>query len=486
MNYKAVFNVLGKVMVFFGFFMLVPMLVGAIYGENTFFSFLIPVAGIVAIGLPLSLMKVRDKAIYAKEGFVIVALTWILMSLVGAVPFVISGVIPSYVDALFETASGLSTTGASVMTLSFTEILIPKSVMFWRILTHWLGGMGILVFALALLPSEGNLMHVFRAESPGPSASKLVSKISFTARILYGIYIALTLLETVLLLFSGMGFYESLLNSFSTAGTGGFGIYADSIAHYNSVYVETVIATFMMLFGVNFNVFYLIITGNVLRAIKSEELIAYFCILIAAVVTIAVNTLSVFGNFWVALRYSYFQTTAIASTTGFSSYDFVSWPALSKGIILFLSVVGACGGSTGGGIKVSRLIILVKAAFNDLKKCLHPRSVNTFKLESEPVAHDVERTTKTYFLFWVGMVIITTLALSFDPYGGQDLFTNFSATIACIGNIGPGVTAAVGPAGGFAAYGAFSKALLSFVMLAGRLEIVPVLLLLAPRTWKKG
>lgn len=485
MNYRVVLKTLGRVMLIIALFMCLPLAVGEYYGEKTYLSFLIPIAGLIAVGLPLGMMKVKDKAIYAREGFIIVALVWIIVSLVGALPFVISGSIPNYIDAVFETVSGFTTTGASVLTLDYNVISLPKGIMFWRIFTHFLGGMGVLVFILAIIPSDGNAMHIFRAESPGPSASKLVSKISFTARILYTIYTIMTLLETTFLLFSGMGLYEALLTAFSTAGTGGFGIYGDSIQHYNSVYIEMVVAVFMLLFSINFNLFYLFLVRKSFKAFKSEELFAFLIIVGVSTIAIALNILSTVGNFWQALRYSFFQTATIVSTTGFASIDFAKyWPAFSLGIIMFLSMIGACGGSTGGGIKVSRFMILAKSGSKELKKSLHPRSFNRIKFEGQSLSEDVERNVKTYFIFWIAIVILSTLLLSLDFSNGGDLFTNFSATIACIGNVGPGVTEAVGPFGGYAGYNAFSKIILSFDMLAGRLEIFPLILLFTPRTWK--
>ncbi len=485
MNYKVVFKTLGRVMLIIAFFMCIPLAVGEYYGEKTYLSFLIPIAGLVLVGLPLGVMRVKDKSIYAREGFVIVALVWIIVSAVGALPFVISGAIPNYIDAFFETVSGFTTTGSSVLTLSFTEISLPKGIMFWRMFTHFIGGMGVLVFVLAVIPSDGNAMHIFRAESPGPSASKFVSKISFTARILYTIYTILMLIQTVLLMFGGMNLYEALLNAFSTAGTGGFSIYGDSIQHYNSVYIEIVIAVFMLIFSVNFNLYYLLLVRKSAKVFKSEEFIAFLVIVLVATMGIAFNILQTVGNFWQALRHAFFQTSSIISTTGVASTDFAYWPAFSLGIIMILTLIGACGGSTGGGIKVSRLVILTKCSAKDLKKNLHPRSVNSAKFEGQIITSDLERNTKTFFICYVAIIIVSTLLLSLDSFASGDLLTNFSASVTCIGNVGPGVTEAVGPFGGFGGYNWFSKLVLCFDMLAGRLEIFPLFLLFTPRTWKR-
>ena len=482
MNYKAVLGIIGKCMVILAIFMLIPMVVGFIYNEDTFISFLIPIASLFAIGFPLTKIKRKENSIYAKEGFVSVALVWIIMSLFGALPFVIYGAIPNYIDALFETVSGFTTTGASIM--QDVEIL-NKSLGFWRIFTHFIGGMGVIVFVLAVLPSDTGAMHIYRAESPGPSASKLVSKMSHTARILYLIYIGLMVLEIILLLFSGIGFYDSVVCSLSTAGTGGFSIYSNSIAHYNNVYVEMVIATFMFLFGVNFNVFYLILIGSVSKALMCEELRAYLIITVVSTLLIAINILSQCVNFGEAVRYSFFQVTAISSSTGFASADYDVWPSFSKAIIGFLMITGACGGSTGGGLKVSRISILVKSTISDLKRVFNPRAVVTTKFEGKPLTRENENSVKAYFIVWVIVVVLCTLFLSLDSFAGADLLTNLSASLTCIGNVGPGFNL-VGPTCNFSGYSALSKMLLSLVMLIGRLEIFPMLILFSVRTWKKA
>ena len=485
MNYKMVINILGKAMLIEAVLLFAPLFTGIAYHEDVcFLSFLIPITILIVIGVPCSFFRFNDKSIYEKEGFVIVALAWIVLSVIGAFPFILSGVIPSFSDALFETVSGFTTTGASVLNGEQLENM-PRCIMFWRILTHWLGGMGVLVFVLAVLPSaNAGIMHVFRAESPGPSAGKFVGKLKYTARILYGIYIALTFTEALLLMLGGMEVYDAVLNSFSTAGTGGFGVHDGSIAYYGSVYVEMVIAAFMFLFGVNFNVFYLILTGSALKALKCEELIVYVLMIVGASVTIALNITYLYGNFWQALRYSFFQVNTMSSTTGFSTVDFATWPALSKAIMLFLTVIGASGGSTGGGLKVSRLCILCKTAIADIRRMIKPRSVVPVKFEGKPVSQEIQRNVHAFFIIYVGIVCLTTIILSFDAFG--DVFSNFSATLACISNVGPGLTELIGPMASYAGYSAFSKVILTLVMLAGRLEIFPMIILFAPRTWKKG
>ena len=484
MNIKMVFSILGRTLLIEAGLLLLPLLVGIIYGDNTWASFLIPIGGLIAIGLPLSLLKLKDRSIHVKEGFVTVAFVWILMSLFGALPFVISGAIPSYIDALFETVSGFTTTGASIMdgvnTVSVDDL--SHSLQFWRLSTHWIGGMGVLVFVLAILPGyNSGIMHVFRAESPGPSVGKLVSKLTRTARILYGIYIIMTAIEAIMLICGGMSVYEGVVHAFSTAGTGGFGIKGDSIASY-STYHQMVIAVFMFLFGINFNLYYLILIRHFKKAIKSEEFIVYIVMVVGATLAIALNILSLCANFGDALRLSFFQVASFSSSTGFTTAEYNKWPALSQAILVLLMIVGACGGSTGGGIKVSRAIILVKSGVSDIRRMLHPRSVVSTKVEGEILSKETERNVHTYFILWVVIVIVCTILLSIDC---NDVLTNFTATLSCIGNMGP-IISLRDYAGNFAFYSPYCKLLLSFVMLVGRLEIFPMILMFAPRTWKRG
>ncbi len=488
MNYKAVISVVGKCLMIEAVLMLVPMLIGFVYGENTYLSFLIPILGLTAVGIPASIVGNKDNSFYAKEGFISVALVWITISLFGALPFVIDGCIPNYIDAIFETVSGFTTTGATILQSGKPEIM-SKSLMFWRVFTHFIGGMGIIVFVLAVLPNDSSSMHIYRAETPGPQASKLVSKMRHTARILYLIYSGMTLIEVIMLICGGMPIFDAFLVAFSTAGTGGFMQYSESMMYYNSVYCEMVVAVFMFLFSVNFNVFYLIIIGKFSKALLSEELRAYFIITVVATLTIALNILSSVQNFGEAIRYSFFQVTSISSTTGFYSYDFETWPAFSKGVLLVLMVIGACGGSTGGGLKVSRLSILVKSVASDLKQIFNPRAVVTTKFEGKPLTKQEENSVKTYFVVWFCIVIVSILLLMLDPFasGPDGVLTNISACLTCIGNVGPGLSK-IGPATNiqFAGYHPLSKILLSFVMLVGRLEIYPMLILFSPRTWKKA
>ena len=482
MNYKVVLNVLGKVMLIACGFLCVPLLIALIYGEySQILGFLVAIIILLALGLPSIAIKTQDRNIYAKEGFVIVALVWILLSLIGALPFVVNAEIPNYVNALFETVSGFTTTGSSILSGAQIESM-SKTCSFWRCFTHFIGGMGVLVFVLAVLPQYNNgVMHLFKTEAPGPTASKFVGKLRRTARILYGIYCGLTLIEIIMLLFGGMNLFDAVIHAFSTAGTGGFSNKGDSIAYFNSVYIEMVIATFMLLFGINFNFFYFILIGQFAKAIKSEEIRVYLLIVILSVVFIALNLISVYGDFLTALRYSYFQTTAISSTTGFASADFNSWPTFSKTLILFLMIIGACGGSTCGGFKISRGIILTKTCWTDLKRTIRPRVVISAKFEKELLSQETINTAKLYLYLWLIIIFATTLLLSIE---GNDILTNLTASLTCISNVGPGLSK-IGPAFNFAFFSPYSKILLCLVMLAGRLEIIPIFVLLNPKTWKK-
>lgn len=488
MNYKAVLSTLGKTIIIIAVLMLLPLSVCLYFKEYEYvLSFVVPILVALLIGVPLSLIKLKDKTIYQKEGFVTVALVWIVISLIGAIPFVISNTIPNFVDAFFETVSGFTTTGASILTDVDAMLNASKSIMFWRMFTHWIGGMGVLVFILAIIPADSaGTMHIFRAESPGITASKFVSKMRFTARILYSIYSVMTIIEIVCLVLGNMPLYDSVLYTFSTAGTGGFSISNASVPQYNSAYIEVVMSVFMLLFSINFNVYYLIIIGQFAKAFKSEELKAFLIIVFLATLIIALNILDTVSNFADALRISFFQVTSIGSTTGLSTVDFAQWPALSKSILLFLTIVGACGGSTGGGIKVSRLVVLYKSGTNDLRKLVNERLVASVNFEGQAMAKQTERSVRLFMTIWISLVLISTMLLSIDTFAGSDVFTNLSSTLACIGNVGPGLTKLVGPMSNYAGYNAFSKLVLSFMMLAGRLELFPMLILFRPRTWMRG
>ncbi len=479
MNYKMIFNTLGRVAVIIAVVLAFPMTVGFIYSESIWYAYAIPMLALAVIGIPLSLIKTEDKTIYAKEGFVLVFLVWLIISLVGALPFVISGSIPNFVDAFFETVSGFTTTGATV--LKEVESL-PNSILFWRSFTHFLGGMGVLVFVLIIIPTSEGFMHAFRAESPGPTVGKLVGKLKFTASILYAIYLVMTLMTFVSLLLCGMPVFDSICHSFSIAGTGGFGIKNNGIMFYDSVAVEMVAAVFMILFSINFSLFYLMLIGHFGKAFKNEELRTFLIILSVSVVLIALNINSLCDNFGEALRLSFFQVASVSSTTGFASCDFNAWPAFSKGILLILMAIGACAGSTGGGIKVSRIGMLAKSSAGDLKKLIRPRSVVSVKFDGEPLNSETIVSVRNFFWLWMVIFVVSTLLISIEGYG--DVTTNISASITCLGNVGPGLNE-VGPLYNFSGYSAFSKLVLCFNMLAGRLEIFPLLVFFMPKTWKK-
>lgn len=479
MNYKIIIKILGRILFLEGLLLIFPLIVSLIYHENTYLSFIIPICFLLVTGLLLSFIKPEKKTFYAKEGFVVVGLSWILLSVFGAFPFFISREIPSYINALFETVSGFTTTGATI--LENVEGL-SKGMNFWRCLTHWIGGMGVLVFILAILPSsDGQNIHLLKAESTGPQVGKLVSKVRFTARILYLIYLALTIVEAIMLLCGGLSIYDSLTTSFATAGTGGFGIYNDSVASFNT-YSQIVIGVFMLIFGINFNIFYLILIGKFKQAIKSEELRWYVSIVFISVVLICMNLIfSLDYTFSDALLHSFFQVSSIITTTGFSSVDFNLWPSFSKSVLFILMYVGACAGSTGGGLKVSRLVILLKSLKREINKLIHPYSVSHIKFEGVAVDEDVVKGVNGYFVTLVVLSAFFCLLISVD---GKDFTTNISAVAACINNIGPGFNE-VGPLGNFDLFSPFSKIVLSFAMLIGRLEIYPILILFIPKVFTK-
>ena len=480
MNIKMVFRTVGRISQVAALLLLIPAVVAIIYKETEqFFAFFITAIAAFAIGLFIGLItKTKNRVIYAKDGFAITALAWIVMALVGAVPFVISGDIPSYIDAVFETVSGFTTTGASILT---NVEAMSRSMLFWRSFTHWIGGMGVLVFIMAIIPNlTDRSIHIMRAEMPGPVIGKLVPRVKDTAKILYLIYIFLTVLQTVLLLAGGMSLFDSLVHTFGTAGTGGFGIKADSIASY-SPYCQWVIAIFMLIFGVNFNLYYLLLLRRIRTALKSGELWCYISIVFVSVAAITVNIAPIYKNFSTALRNSTFQVASIISTTGFATADFDLWPGLSKAILLLLMFCGACAGSTAGGLKVSRVVMLFKSVTKEIRRMLHPRSIGKVHFEGKSVEDSTLSSVSTYFVIYMICFFMIFLLISFEPFG---LESNFSAVAACFNNIGPGFSA-VGPTANYAGYTGFSKIILSFAMLLGRLEIFPIVVFLSPRTWMK-
>lgn len=478
MNFRIIAYIVGWVCNFQAAFMLLPFFTALIYHEREFSSFLIAMAVCLIIGIPLTLKKPRNKVFYTKDGCVAVALSWVALCVFGAVPFVVSGYIPHPVDALFETVSGFTTTGSSILT--DVEVL-PHCVLIWRSFTHWIGGMGVLVFLLSLLPLTGGYhMNLMKAESPGPSVSKLVPKVQSTAKILYTIYLGMTLAQIVLLLIGKVPIFDTLCITFGTAGTGGFGIVNDSIGSY-STYCQVVTTIFMILFGVNFSAYYLILTKKFRQAFKYEEVRYYFGIIIASILIITFNTAHLFRNVLVAFQQAAFQVGSIITTTGFSSTDFNQWPALSKTVLTLLMFVGACAGSTGGGIKVSRILILFKAAKKEFQLYLHPNAVKKIKMDRKIISHEILRSTNIYISVYLLIFAASVLLIAIDNF---DLTTNFTAVAATLNNIGPGFEV-VGPMGNFSSFSYLSKSVLIFDMLAGRLEIFPLLLLFFKDTWKR-
>lgn len=477
MNYRLILQTIGKILLVEALLMVFPLVVNFIYQEENLFAFALTISISMVVGTLLMMVKPKNKSMFIREGFVIVGLAWIVMSLFGALPFTLSGEIPHYIDALFETISGFTTTGASI--LNDVEAM-SKSMLFWRSFTHWIGGMGVLVFVLAILPnSEGQNIYLLKAESTGPQVGKLVSKVRFTARILYIIYFGITLLEVVLLLLGNNSLFDSIVMSFGTAGTGGFGIYADSVGGFN-IYSQVVIAVFMMIFGINFNLYYLAIVGKVKQAIKSEELRWYLGIILMSTIMITINLMvNLNQTFGIALKDAYFQVSSILTTTGFATVDFNLWPTFSKIILITIMFIGGCAGSTGGGIKVSRIVILFKSLKREIQKLLHPNSVSPVKMEGELVESNVVKGVTVYFAFIIVLLFLGTLLVSFD---GLDFTSTFTGVIACINNIGPGLNL-VGPMGNFDCFSYFSKIVLSILMLVGRLEVYPILILFLPKTW---
>ncbi len=478
MNRSMIPYILGWVLLCEGALMLLPAAVAVYYGEQAVWAFVITIVFCALTGGLLIRRKPQDRVFYLRDGFVVTALCWILISLVGAVPFLLSGSVSHPVDALFETVSGFTTTGASI--LPEVESL-PRGVLFWRSLTHWIGGMGVLVFLLTLLPlTGGSHVNLMKAESPGPQVEKLVPSVQSTAKILYCIYIALTLIQIVLLLAGGMPLFDSLTISFGTAGTGGFGIKNDSMASY-SPYLQNVCTVFMILFGVNFNFYFLLLFRRGKRAFEMEEVRWYFAIILISIVIITCNIRGMYDTLRHALRDAAFQVGSIITTTGYSTTDFDLWPGASKTILVTLMLIGACAGSTGGGFKVSRLVVLCKTIRKEMRQVLHPKSVGVTLMDGKPVPHEVLRSINVFMVAYFLIFAASTFLISFDEF---DLVTNFTAVAATLNNIGPGL-AAVGPARSFALFSPGAKLVLIFDMLAGRLELLPMLILFGKETWKR-
>ncbi len=501
MNYKMIRHILGRLMLVESALMLLPLIVMLIYGEfSMLYSMLIPMAMLAVLGSLSVMFKPTDTDLHAKDGFVTVGLSWIVLSVFGCLPFVFSGLIPDFIDAFFETVSGFTTTGSSVLAPEDYALLWnPESassgmrgLFFWRSFTNWIGGMGVLVFVLAVMPRQdmrsSKLVHVMRAEMPGPKVDKIVATVKKTSAIMYGIYAVMTAAQVILLILGGMDLYEALCVSFSTAGTGGFSIWADSMISYGGVahpeYCTWVIAIFMFLFSVNFNVYFLILTGKILHAILSEELWWFTGIVVASTAFIAYDTFahSHFGSMGDSIRHAFFQVSTIISTSGFATDDFNLWPNASKTVLLILMFIGACAGSTGGGMKISRLVISLKSAMAEIKHMCRPRRVQAIRFEKKPVDNDTVRGIFAYIVAYIFIFFGSFLILSVAD--GRSIETTFSSVAACLNNIGPGLGDA-GPMSNFAFYSPISKIILSLDMLIGRLEIFPIIMLFSPAIWRE-
>lgn len=478
MNRRMVFHTVGLIVLMEAILMLLPLAVSIIYKDTCAIAFLLSIGVALVLGGAMALIfKPQNRVIYAKEGFAITSFAWLLLSLVGALPFFLSGQIPNYIDAFFETVSGFTTTGASILT---DVTALEKGLLFWRSFTHWVGGMGVLVFLMAFVNGVSDrTIHIIRAEMPGPTIGKLVPKVKDTAKILYLIYLGMTVAQVIFLLCGKMPLFDSLVHTFGTAGTGGFGLYADSIASF-SPYQQWVITIFMILFGINFNLYFLILIRRFSSAFRSSELWVYLGILACSVGIIFFNIKELFENTSDALRHASFQVASIMTTTGFATVDFDAWPSLSKAVLLILMFIGACAGSTAGGFKISRLILLFKNCRAEFRHLLHPRSVGVLRMDGKKVDGETRKGVSVYLALYVLCFFAIFLFLSSDNF---DMETNFSAAASCFNNIGPGF-GAVGPAASYANYSLFSKVVLSFAMLLGRLEIWPIIMTLAPAAWR--
>lgn len=480
MNYRMIAYLSGVIILIEAGFMLLPALVALIYGETSGIWFLVTLAAAAVLGFVLTRLKPANREMYAKEGFVITALAWIWISLIGAAPFTLSGQIPSYLDAVFEMVSGFTTTGASIV--PNVEVL-DNCMNFWRCLSHWLGGMGILVFMLAIVNlGGGQSNHLLRAESPGPSVSKVVPNMRRSSAILYGIYIVMTVLEVIFLLLGGMPLFDSLCHAFGTAGTGGFGIKAASVGAYDSYYLQTVIAVFMVLFGVNFNVYFFLLMRKWSDAFRNTEVKVYFVVILTSVAAITINIMGLMPSAYDAFHHALFSVASIITTTGFATVDFDLWPELSRMILVLLMFIGACAGSTGGGIKVSRFVILTKATSAEIRKLLHPRSVRVMTIDGKQVSRETIQGVQGYLFVYILLFVVSILLVSLE---NCDMTTTVTAVAATLNNIGPGLNL-VGPTGNYAFFSPLSKVVLTLDMLFGRLELFPMLILLMPSTWRKN
>ena len=482
MNYRFISNIIGRILLIEAAFML-PAMVIALYCHEraSFYAFAVSIAVIIAVGIVLGfVVKPVRGDFYQRDGLVSVGLAWIAVSAFGAIPMCISGAIPSYIDSFFETVSGFTTTGSTI--LQDIEVL-PRSVLYWRSFTHWLGGMGVLVFLLAIGPrrTDGESMHVLRAESPGPSVGKLVPRMQQSASILYKIYVGMTVLQVVLLLLGGMPAFDAVTITFGTAGTGGFAILNDSMASY-STYCQAVTTVFMIAFGVNFSLFYLLLIGDFMSVFRNGELRAYLGVIAVSIIAIAINIRSMYDSAFEAIHHSAFQVASIISTTGYATVDFNLWPQFSRVTLFLLMFIGAMAGSTGGGLKVVRVSLIMKAVRRSIATMLHPNSVKLIHMDGEQVDEEVVDGVKEYFLIYMLILAGSVLLVSMDPF--VDFEATMTSVVTCLNNVGPGL-GLVGPISNFSQFSDFSKIVLSLDMLLGRLELFPILILAVPSAWKK-
>jgi len=486
LNKRIILYNLGRITSAASALLLVPMIVSLLYRDGCAVAFLVPAVLMLILGIACLWRKPTDKRSYIREGLVTASIMWVIFSVFGALPFVISGCIPEYIDALFETVSGFTTTGSTILT--DVEVL-PPSMLFWRSLTHWVGGMGVLALAIALLPNDPNpesadraAMNLVKAESPGPTFGKLVAKLRYNVRILYGIYTVMTVVLIIILIFLDMPVFDSVLTAFGTAGTGGFSPRNSSIAYYDSAAIEMVIAVFMLLFGVNFNIYFFLLTGKLLKILKSEELRWYILIAVCACAAITLNILPMYDSIGEALRRAFFQVASILTTTGYITANYDLWPVFSQLVLVGLMLCGGCASSTAGGLKISRIIILIKNAYREIRTQLSPREVRAVRCDNETIPQNVANGVSVYFSIFIMMLLVSTLLVSLD---GRDPATTFSAVLTCLNNTGPAL-GEIGAVGNFSEFSVFSKLVLTFDMLAGRLELYPILALISPAVWKKG
>ena len=482
MNKRLVLRLLGAILLIEALAMAPSLAISLLYGDGDALALLSSMALLAALGFPAwRFAHPREQNLRAREGFLVVALSWVLLSAFGALPFVISGLIPNYIDAFFEAVSGFTTTGATLMG-NFDGL--PRGVMFWRSFTHWIGGMGVLVLTLALLPQmTGRSSHLVRAESPGPSLSKIVPKMGDTAKILYLIYGALTMIELAALIIAGMSPYDAAIHAMGTAGTGGFSNYGSSVGAFDSAVIDAIITFFMVLFGINFALFYRVLVGGWRDALRSEELHWYLALFAGSTLFVSLMILPQYGTFLNALRYGSFQVATIMSTTGYATADFNLWPQAVKALIVVLMFIGSCAGSTAGGIKVVRVGILCKLGCREVRRTFQPRKVQVVRFEGKGVEENRLTQVSAFFFVYVLLVLAGMFLVSLE--GLYDLETNCTAVLTCISNVGPGL-GHVGPVENFSGYGPFAKVVLSLLMLAGRLELFPILVLFHPSAWRKG